>query len=31
MDVEYQQSMLRAEIGWIRSFQEDIRTGHLGW
>ncbi|HEV7166912.1 MAG TPA: helix-turn-helix transcriptional regulator [Micrococcaceae bacterium] len=31
IDVEYQQSMLRAEIGWIRSFQEDIRTGHLGW
>ena len=31
IDVEYQQSMLRAEIDWIRSFQEDISTGRLGW
>jgi DNA-binding PadR family transcriptional regulator len=31
IDVEYQQSMLRAEMDWIRTFQEDISTGRLGW
>ena len=31
IDVEYQQSMLRAQIQWIRGFQKDISTGRLGW
>ncbi|MCZ2402121.1 helix-turn-helix transcriptional regulator [Paenarthrobacter sp. Z7-10] len=31
IDLCYQQTLLRADIGWIRSFQEDLRTGRIGW
>ncbi len=31
IDLSYQQSMLRAEIDWIRGLQKDIETGSLGW
>lgn len=31
VDMEYQQVMLRAETGWIRSLQEQLGTGKLPW
>ena len=31
IDMEYQQTMLRAEAGWIRDLQEQLRSGHLAW
>lgn len=31
IDLCYQQTLLRADIGWIRGFQEDLRTGRIGW
>lgn len=31
IDMEYQQVMLRAETGWIRSLQEELGTGQLTW
>jgi DNA-binding PadR family transcriptional regulator len=31
IDMEYQQAMLRAEIGWIRSLQDQLGTGQLPW
>jgi DNA-binding PadR family transcriptional regulator len=31
IDVKYQQSMLRTEIDWIRTFQNDLRSGQLPW
>lgn len=31
IDIKYQQSMLRTEIDWIRSFQNDLRSGLLPW
>ncbi len=31
IDVQYQQSMLRTEIGWIRGLQDQLSTGELPW
>lgn len=31
IDLEYQQTMLRSEIGWIRSLQDQLRSGELPW
>jgi DNA-binding PadR family transcriptional regulator len=31
IDMEYQQAMLGAEIGWIRSLQDQLGTGQLAW
>jgi DNA-binding PadR family transcriptional regulator len=31
IDMEYQQTMLSAEIGWIRSLQDQLATGQLAW
>ena len=31
IDMEYQQIMLGAEIGWIRSLQDQLGTGQLAW
>jgi DNA-binding PadR family transcriptional regulator len=31
IDMEYQQTMLGAEIGWIRSLQDQLATGQLAW
>ena len=29
--MQYQQTMLSAEIGWIRSLQDQLGTGQLPW
>jgi len=31
IDVQYQLSTLRAEIAWIRSLQDQLRSGELPW
>ena len=31
IDVQFQQSTLRAEIAWIRSLQDQLRSGELPW
>ncbi|MFF2031844.1 PadR family transcriptional regulator [Arthrobacter sp. NPDC058192] len=31
IDVRYQQSMLQAEIAWIRGLQDQLRSGDLPW
>lgn len=31
IDMEYQQTMLRAGIGWIRNLQVQLRSGQLAW
>jgi DNA-binding PadR family transcriptional regulator len=31
IDLQYQQSMLQAEIAWIRGLQEQLRSGDLPW
>lgn len=31
IDLEYQQTMLRSEMGWIRSLQDQLRSGKLPW
>jgi DNA-binding PadR family transcriptional regulator len=31
IDLEYQQTMLRSEMGWIRSLQDQLRSGELPW
>ena len=31
IDMEYQQAILRAETGWIRSLQQQLGTGQLPW
>ena len=31
VDVQYQQSMLRTEVAWIRGFQDELRSGELPW
>ncbi|MDQ0819926.1 DNA-binding PadR family transcriptional regulator [Arthrobacter sp. V4I6] len=31
IDMQYQQTMLNAEIGWIRSLQEQLGSGQLPW
>jgi DNA-binding PadR family transcriptional regulator len=31
IDLEYQQTMLGAEIGWIRGLQDELSTGRLSW
>lgn len=31
IDIQFQQTMLRSEIGWIRGFQEQISSGELPW
>ncbi len=31
IDMEYQQTLLRAETGWIRSLQDQIGSGRLPW
>jgi DNA-binding PadR family transcriptional regulator len=31
IDLEYQQTMLGAEIGWIRGLQDQLGTGQLTW
>ena len=31
VDIQYQQSMLQAEIAWIRGVQDQLRSGELPW
>ncbi len=31
IDMEYQQTVLHAEIGWIRGLQDQLGTGQLPW
>ncbi|WP_427129713.1 PadR family transcriptional regulator [Pseudarthrobacter sp. S9] len=31
IDIQYQQTMLRSEIGWSRGLQDQLRTGELPW
>ena len=31
IDVQYQQTMLRSEMAWIRGFQDELRSGGLPW
>jgi DNA-binding PadR family transcriptional regulator len=31
IDIEYQQAMLRTEIGWIRGLQDQLGSGQLPW
>ncbi len=31
IDMDYQQVMLHAEIGWIRNFQDQLGSGQLAW
>jgi hypothetical protein len=31
IDMDYQQTMLHAEIGWIRSLQDKLGSGQLAW
>lgn len=31
IDLQYQQTMLRSEMGWIRSLQDQLRSGELPW
>jgi DNA-binding PadR family transcriptional regulator len=31
IDVQYQQTMLRSEMGWIRGLQDQLRSGELPW
>lgn len=31
IDIEYQQTMLRSEMDWIRGLQDQIRSGELQW
>ena len=31
IDVQYQQTMLRSEMTWIRGFQDQLRSGGLPW
>lgn len=31
IDVQYQQAMLRCEIDWIRSLQDQLGSGQLAW
>jgi DNA-binding PadR family transcriptional regulator len=31
IDLQYQQTMLRSEMDWIRSLQDQLRSGELPW
>lgn len=31
IDMDYQQVMLHAEIGWIRNLQDQLGSGQLAW
>ena len=31
IDLQYQQTMLASEMGWIRSLQDQLRSGELPW
>jgi hypothetical protein len=31
IDLQYQQAMLRTEVGWIRGLQDQLRSGELPW
>ncbi|WP_268747789.1 hypothetical protein [Arthrobacter sp. SPG23] len=31
IDLQYQQTMLQSEMGWIRSLQGQLRSGELPW
>jgi hypothetical protein len=31
IDVQYQQNALQAEVDWIRSLQDQLRSGALPW
>jgi DNA-binding PadR family transcriptional regulator len=31
IDLQYQQAMLRTEMGWIRGLQDQLRSGELPW
>jgi len=31
IDIQYQQTMLRSEMDWIRGLQDQIRSGELQW